>query len=523
MRITFTYQKKESVYNKPVKQVLIGRPKAGVVVDLDLTPDLTVSRPHARVWTEKDQLYIEDLNSGRGTQVNDAEIKGKGPHTLQPGDKLRIGETTLSIEITHDEVEGAATVSRQVPVASPAEQILRTLDASQPAFTPRKISSPDASSRLALLYDLPLQLAQATKLDQLLQTIVEQLVMIIPGAGRGALLITDPKTGGLLLKAHVPYDEATVSMTLARRAMEKREGIVWHSGNPDSDLNVSQAQIASGMYVPLLWKGQTYGVVCVGNSNAATDFSNEDLQLMVAVAHHAAMAVSSHQLQDDLRRNAALLARLLTNFSPKIRDQLQEKARAGRLRLGGEKSEVTILFSDIRGFTRMSAEMETEDIVDMLNEYFTVLINPIFKNDGTIDKFAGDAILAVFGSPEPDPQQHDKAVRAALAMQAGITELNIAREARKQQVCGIGIGIHCGEVVHGFIGSNERMEFTVIGDAVNRASRYCAAAGPGEVLISAEMHQRVWRNIQAKQTTIPTKHEGDLAAYRVSGLRDAPK
>jgi adenylate cyclase len=197
---------------------------------------------------------------------------------------------------------------------------------------------------------------------------------------------------------------------------------------------------------------------------------------------------------------------------------LLEKARHGRLRVGGEKSEVTILFSDIRGFTRLSAGMEAEDVMDMLNSYLPALIDPIFKNDGTIDKFVGDAILAVFGSPEADDQQHEKAVRAAVGMQAAMEELNRVRKAQGATTCGIGVGVHCGEVLHGFIGSADRMEFTVIGDAVNLAARFCAGAEAGEVLISPEVYNRVWRIVQADPERIPTKHEGDLAAYRLKGI-----
>jgi len=153
--------------------------------------------------------------------------------------------------------------------------------------------------------------------------------------------------------------------------------------------------------------------------------------------------------------------------------------------------------------------------VDLLNECFASLVEAIFKYDGTVDKYIGDAILAVFGSPEPDPQQHDKAVRAALEMQAAMTDLNETRARRGDVTCQIGIGVHCGEVLHGFIGTAERMEFTVIGDAVNRTSRYCDGAGPGEVLISPEVYELVWRQVEAERTSIPTKHEGDLPAYRV--------
>ena len=132
----------------------------------------------------------------------------------------------------------------------------------------------------------------------------------------------------------------------------------------------------------------------------------------------------------------------------------------------------------------------------------------------------GDAILAVFGSPEADPDQHEKAVRAALAMQESIQTTNLRRAGRNLPTCDIGIGIHSGEVLHGFIGTAERLEFTVIGEAVNRASRYCSGAGRSEIVISPEVFEHVFRLVQAEKTTIPTKHEGDFIAYRVRQLKD---
>jgi len=189
------------------------------------------------------------------------------------------------------------------------------------------------------------------------------------------------------------------------------------------------------------------------------------------------------------------------------------------MRLGGQKSEVTILIADIRDFTQISASMDSEDVVDMLNDYFSPLVDVVFRFDGTVDKFIGDAMLVIFGSPEADPQQHEKAVRAALAMQDTIQTVSKARAARNQVTCDMGIGLHCGEVLHGFIGSNERMEFTVIGDAVNRANRYCSGAGPGEVLISPEVHQWVWRIVQSDPVTIAIKHEGTLPALRLKAMK----
>ena len=169
----------------------------------------------------------------------------------------------------------------------------------------------------------------------------------------------------------------------------------------------------------------------------------------------------------------------------------------------------------------MSSEMEPDEILATLNEYLGYLVPVIFANHGMIDKYIGDAILAVFGSPEPDPAHHEHAVRAALEMQTVVSWLNATRSARSARVCEVGIGVHCGEVVQGYLGTAERMEFTVIGDAVNRTTRYTAAAMGDQILISPDVHERVWRLVEAEATTIQTKHEGGLPAYRVVGLKAA--
>jgi adenylate cyclase len=512
MRIRVCYQDNVRIFETDAQQVMIGRAQQGVPVDLDLTPDQAVSRPHARISIDGSQYWIEDLNSTQGTRVSGTEIRGRGRWRLGLGDQVRVGRTTLV-------VERAPALPEDPPVTEPTGAIEETLDATRPALIPADATA-DMANRLKLLYDLPLEFAREVQLDSVLQKIVERVVEIVPGAARGALLVKDPTTGDLLLRAHVPQGNPAVSLNLAQRAMEKREAFTWNQGEEEPSASIRLQDTASAMYAPLVWKGNTLGVVCVDNCRACAPFDPGDLKLMAAVAQHAAMAVAVQYVQEDLRQNAVLLSRLLTNFSPKIRTRLLEKARHGQLRLGGEKSEVTILFSDIRDFTRLSAGMEAEDIADMLNSYFPALVEPIFKNDGSIDKFVGDAILAVFGSPEADVQQHEKAVRAAIGMQAAMEEQNRIRQARGQPTCKIGVGVHAGVVLHGFIGSVERMEFTVIGDAVNRASRYCAAANASEILISPEVHRRVWRLVQAEPKMIPTKHEGELEAYRINGMAE---
>jgi adenylate cyclase len=541
MRITYSFQGQEATFDHPLTAVVLGRPKPGVLVDLDLSPDKTVSRPHARITLENDRWWIEDLDSGSGTLVNGEEIKGEEKVPLAIGSHLRMGETDLQFEPAPKGLSGIVSDTQKATVKAPGP-VLRRFDPNATKMNDfiRKVNispvmpagAPLASDTLPidespavrqqrLLYELMIEFGADAPLDQMLQRAVERLVATIPAAERGALLIREPVTGQLLLKAHLPSGQPSVSSSLAEYSMNCHGGFIWKR-NPEMSAIQIENQMASGMYAPLLWKEEMFGVVCVDNCDSLQTFDNDDLELLVTAAQHIALTIANYNLSEGVRQNASLVERLLTNFSPAVRRRLLDKARHGRLRLGGEKSEVTILASDIRGFTQITSSMDAEDVVDMLNAYFSAQVQSVFHFEGTIDKFIGDGILAVFGSPEPDDDQHAKAVRAAMAIQEALVELTAKRKAMRLPTCEVGIAIHCGKVLHGFIGSEERMEFTLIGDAVNRAARFCAAAGAGEVLISPELHQRVWKIVQTEPTTVTTKHEGNWPAFRVLKCIEKP-
>jgi adenylate cyclase len=283
-------------------------------------------------------------------------------------------------------------------------------------------------------------------------------------------------------------------------------------------LSIREFHILSGMYAPLQWQDEVFGVICVDSPEAADAFTEDDLQFLIAIGFYAGMAMAEQQNLAEIKKKDKLTDRLLANFSPKLRAVLVEQAHAGKLRPGGAKSEVSILFCDISGFTERSARMDAQDVVEMLNHYFQPIIEAIFRFDGTVDKFVGDAVLAVFGCPQPDREQHAKAVKTALAIQEAVEATSKLRLARGDEACQVRVGVHTGEVFQGFVGANERLEFTVIGDAVNRAHRYCAAASDGEILISQDIFQRVFNLVRAEKTKIHTK-EGELEAYRLKGLR----
>lgn len=410
----------------------------------------------------------------------------------------------------------------KAPVETPAGHVSLTISGLQSPFAALPKASP-ASVRDPLLYELPLRIAAAKDYCAMLATVLELALEMFPAAERGAVLVKERGSDRLLLHAHLPKGNPAVSLQLALQVLQDKTAVIWNSAAQTGGESFVGLRTAQAMYAPLAWKDDDIGVLCLDTTRSSTAFAQEDLRLFVAVAHHTALAIFAQRAAQDLKHKNLVLQRLLTQFSPQVRDRLVDRAATGRLALGGERSEVSILFADIRGFTRTSAGMEPDAVVAMLNDYFSAFVEAIFQHTGTVDKFIGDAVLAVFGSPERHPEHHAQAIRAALGMQASVERLNVVRKTKGLPICEIGVGVHSGEVLHGFVGSQERMEYTVIGDTVNKASRLCAAAGPHEVLISTEFHQHVWREVEVQPRQIETKHEGPMAVFHLVRMKGPAK
>ncbi len=189
--------------------------------------------------------------------------------------------------------------------------------------------------------------------------------------------------------------------------------------------------------------------------------------------------------------------------------------------LSGERREVTVLFCDMRGFTPLSERLSPEEVVLLLNDFYTLMIETTFKHDGTLDKFMGDAVMAIFGAPIRHADHSERAVRTALAMREGMVDLNERRRREGKEPIEIGIGVSAGEAVAGTVGTEDRMEYTVVGDSVNLGARLGANAGPAQILIS----QRTWEHVT---DAVDARHLGPLRVkgkeeqvevYEVLGLR----
>jgi len=187
-----------------------------------------------------------------------------------------------------------------------------------------------------------------------------------------------------------------------------------------------------------------------------------------------------------------------------------------------ERREVSVLFSDIRGFTPLSERLSPEEVVALLNEFYTLMIDTIFQHEGTLDKFLGDAVMAVFGAPISHPDHSIRAIRTAVAMQAGIEELSKKRVQEGKDPIAIGIGVSAGEAVAGTVGTENRMEYTVIGDRVNLAARLETVAKPGQILISQWTYEKVDKLVKARSLgyfKVKGKEE-EVEVYEVLGLTE---
>lgn len=207
-------------------------------------------------------------------------------------------------------------------------------------------------------------------------------------------------------------------------------------------------------------------------------------------------------------------------FGKYVAKQVVEKILLdkGQIRLKGERQIVTVLFADIRGFTKLAEKMQPEDVVIFLNTYFNIVADIIFKYEGTLDKYMGDNVMAVFGTPIKTNNDEERAVMAALEIQSEIGRFN---KSNGGKYISVGIGINTGEAIVGNIGSEKRMDYTVIGDTVNVANRIQSAAREGEILISTITYEQVKDIIVCHDLPliIVKGRQEPIHVFKVTGLK----
>ena len=231
-----------------------------------------------------------------------------------------------------------------------------------------------------------------------------------------------------------------------------------------------------------------------------------------------ALTESFNQMARSLREKEMIKRAFTRYVARQVVDEILKDPE--KLALKEERRDVTVLFCDMRGFTSLAERLSPEEVVGVLNDFYTLMVDTTAKNDGIVDKFLGDGVMAIFGAPIVHEDHPARAVRAAVAMQAGVAELSRKRAREGKDPIAVGIGVSAGEAVAGTVGTEDRMEYTVIGDSVNLAARLESNAKPGQILISHRTLQRVDGvvNVRSLGVIRVKGKEEQVDVYEVLGL-----
>ncbi|MGA2983783.1 MAG: adenylate/guanylate cyclase domain-containing protein [Terriglobia bacterium] len=461
----------------------------------------SVSRHHVRITVlPGDITLLNDLGSMNGTFVNNAQIQ---EHRLNDQDRVAIGMYELKYETTragdlHIEA-GSGTVTDVNGLVAGTENIGTALRLTPPTVPAAPIPIQERvkilekeNNLLKLLLAVGKTLSSVLMPDEIMHRVME-LVFQMDNVERGFVMLRDDKKGFkpavLLYKDERRKAEArgvALSTTVTERLMNDRVPLLIYDVGTDERFSTSQSLrisgIRSAMCAPLIYKDRVFGIFYVDCLSKPYAFSQEELGIFSVIAAEAAMSFDNARSHEELARSVVQRQAFERYLSPNIVDKIL--ANPDEIHLGGENQTVTILFSDIRGFTRMSEKMEPHAVVELLNEYFSEMTDLIFDSGGTLDKYLGDGIMAVYGAPLPKPDDALRATKTAMEMQRALAALNREWENRGQQPLRIGVGVNTGPVTAGNIGSPKHLDYTVIGDAVNLASRLCSNAAGGQILVS---------------------------------------
>jgi adenylate cyclase len=478
-------------------------------------PHPSVSRHHARVnLLPGDTTLLIDLGSLNGTFVNGQPTQ---EHRLADQDRINIGMYELKYEaaVAQDlHVEAGATPVGDVTGVISPETLSTALRLQLAAGVPptqaiqERLKVLERENKLMkLLLAVGKTLSSVLTPEEVMARVME-LVFQMESVERGFVMLRDEKKGfkpAVLLykneKQKADPRGVALSRTLIDRVLNERLPLLIHDVSSDERFSGSESLrisgIQSAMCAPLIYKDKVFGLFYVDCLSKPYAFTKEELSIFSVVAAEAAISFDNARSHEELSRRVIERQALERFLSSAIVEKIL--ANPDQVHLGGENQTATILFADIRGFTRMSEHMEPQRIVELLNEYFSEMTDLIFDNGGTLDKYLGDGIMALFGAPLPKPDDARRSVKTAAEMQRALAQLNRQWEARGQQPLKIGIGVNTGPVTAGNIGSSKRMDYTVIGDAVNLASRLCANAAAGQILISESTFQQIGGDFPAQR------------------------
>lgn len=455
------------------RRVVLGRsPQADLVV-----ADPSISRRHAELELSQGRLLLRDMGSANGTAVNGIR---RDSATVSPDDMLTFG--AVSFRVAEPAEEGLAD-------RMPDGVTVRTLSA-----VPATEGHARQERVLERLLDMAAGLSSDFSLPRTLHATAE-LAFEQVDADRVLVLLVNPESGALEPMAsrnRLGDTPPRVPRAIADRALAERTVVVTESAQEDARFrsgSVVLQGVRSALCIPLMAADQVLGLLYADTITRVVPFSDDEAAAMRAFAGLAAVAIARVRFAEEARQERERRHALERFFSPEVAAAIA--ADPTRVALGGTRTSATILFCDIRGFSALAERLGPEEVASLLGDFYAVVVDAVFEHGGTLDKFIGDAVMAVWGAPLPDRHAGDHAVAAAMAIRTGLEALNRRRIAEGKPVITAGFGIACGEVFAGNVGSNRRLEYTVVGDQVNVAAALCAVAESGEIIVSRELAGRL--------------------------------
>lgn len=513
-----------------------GEVRIGRASDNDLViNDFGVSRHHAKVVVDNGQCFVLDLQSRNGTRVNNVAVTRR---PLEDGDEISLGKFTIKFSKSTDEkvqideskddnlsnpgtfIRPISDIRKMIP-----ETVLSVTHA--PVQEPAAIRDIQKSNQiLQVLIAVARSLLTVQPLDEVLNLVMNLIFDHLP-AERGFLMLYDDQTNELTPKV-VKYrnpdadsGKITISRTMTNKVFQDKVSILTSDAQMDPRFDGGASiifhSIRSAMCAPLWNKDNVIGVVFIDSSTRSGTFSTEDLDLLTALANYAAIGIEQARLNEKIKEEIKRRSQLERYHSPAVVNRILSFS-ATDSSVEAAEMDVSVLFSDIVGFTSLAEKMEPHRVSLMLNDYFAEMTDIIFSHDGTLDKFIGDAIMAIFGAPLPTEHHAVLAVRTALEMKKRMQLLN--EEKFTSIPFQIRIGINSGRVVAGDIGSPKRIEYTVLGNTVNIASRLeSSVARPDQIVVGENTYQMI-KDVFETQALGPSHLKGlekSIMVYEVLG------
>ncbi len=499
----------------------------------------SVSRHHARVSRSGHGWAITDLDSKNGIKINTFRTTHQ---SLNDGDRIDLGTVRLQVSIGpasstsptrvvfEDSQEPRlqtefidmgqldSLLSQSDAASEPTRTALAPVEDDRaeeplPGMAPRGRTNTRQSGSVWAEHLGPLRLfSEASEvllagasLDETLEQILALVFNNLP-AQRGVICLHDEETGTsepkvMRTREGGADDPIVISTHIANDVIEHKQSLLVRDAPRDERYggadSIIRLKIRTAMCAPLYRDGRVAGFIYVDRQRPDRPFEIEHLQALSTIAVLSAVAVEQATLRDGIRHEQESRARLSRYSSPAVVERIVQATGMAELAMVADEGEVSVLFADLTGFTSMAERMAPAEVVQVLNQVFERFTEAVFALDGTLDKFRGDGMMAFFGAPLQLPDHAERAVEAALRMQDMLEEWN--RYAPDGRRLAMRIGINSGVVVVGDIGSPQRKDYTVIGDAVNIASRLESfVAEPGQVVIGHETRQRLGKAFQCR-------------------------